>query len=349
MVTILFDGELVDFQTQIINSIEQNNSKIGGWSISTWLKEYNKFTGLDKERGSFDEVQFLSKSPNAQKLVPDEKEMLKKVLTFYDWLKFPKEYTDEEEFGEIDPEIAKQMKYVSDHAQEIVDSIVAAEGGSVEVEEVVPAPVAAVGPAPSVPKPPSAPVREQTNFEKRLATVNSTRGEGLQELKQRVIQKTNITTKPTSEAWSKELNREVAAKELPAHSEPTPPKIRAAIPQAPKAVTQDVIATRPSPGSVPSTLTSMNKFEDLNKIEVSHLRQGPIDAQLELLKTKILSLASQSNVLPYYAVAQFEQSPLFKAYLSSGNAMVAGQGGAQALNQMEFEMMADFKKHIEQL
>ena len=98
-----------------------------------------------------------------------------------------------------------------------------------------------------------------------------------------------------------------------------------------------------------AALSRVKGLDDLKTIDIGILRQGPIRQQISNLKSTILNLARANNLLPYYAVNAFEQSPLFRAYLAHGNSKVSGEQVRGDLTQEEFEAVADLKKEIERL
>jgi hypothetical protein len=109
-------------------------------------------------------------------------------------------------------------------------------------------------------------------------------------------------------------------------------------------------------------LDQIRVIDDLKKVELSSLREGPVGVQIQILKSIILNLANANKLLPYYTVSAFEQSPLFRAYLQVGSAIIADNNpdritafknaaakvGSQ-LTLQEFEAIADLKKEIERL
>jgi hypothetical protein len=115
-----------------------------------------------------------------------------------------------------------------------------------------------------------------------------------------------------------------------------------------------------------SELTSLASIDDLNKIEVAHLRQGPLPEQIRFIKQKISLLARENDLLPVNIIPVFEQSPLFQTYLKAGAKLIESNlgeekmafdqiaadmdaAGEDALNQDEFEAVADLKKDLESM
>jgi len=183
-----------------------------------------------------------------------------------------------------------------------------------------------------------------------------------------------------------EIKREVSTRELPAHqapklevpkavippaAKPTPapvpplvikpvvpsPLIKPVPPPAPAPMPKPVmpvkkpIASSPKPvGKVTlKSLEDIRTLEDLKKIELGNLRQGAVENQVEIIKSKILDLSRTSKTLPYYLVVALEQSPLFKSYLAHGSAIVEGRLSETDLTQEEFEAVADLRRQVESL
>lgn len=136
---------------------------------------------------------------------------------------------------------------------------------------------------------------------------------------------------------------------------PMPESLR--VPQAPRRVGE---VPRPTGGL--QNLLQIRTVDDLKRIGISHIRQGELKAQIDLIRAKIISIAQADRILPFYTVSAFEQSPLYKAYLEIGTAMIAdpdrdraqaferaSQKGTEKLTMREFEAIADLRKEIEQL
>ncbi|MBI3952596.1 MAG: hypothetical protein HY336_01405 [Candidatus Doudnabacteria bacterium] len=147
----------------------------------------------------------------------------------------------------------------------------------------------------------------------------------------------------------KEIEREVGTPELPA------PKTQIFRGQSP---------TVPHPAAVFDPRTRMhqdfggqgkvaaqqiNVIDDLKKLDVGYLRRGELQKQISNIKYQISKLAQVNHLYPYQVVMAFEQSPLFKLYLSHGSSRVIGQPTKDDLSQPEFEAIADLRKEIERL
>jgi hypothetical protein len=113
-----------------------------------------------------------------------------------------------------------------------------------------------------------------------------------------------------------------------------------------------------------SDIGSIKTVDDLSKVEVAHLRQGPLPEQIALIKSRIAQLARENDMLPINILPVFEQSPLFQSYLKAGVLLIErniGEGrmvldqvmgemeamGQDTMSQQEFEAVADLKKDLE--
>ncbi len=345
----MFSPESVDRQdlstkNGLVQAIETNEERIGTNTVGGWLKEYKKTTG-ENAPGTLELVKFITENKSAVLLNDDAKTLLKEVLSFYDWLRY----------RSIDV------------------------AGVLGINQEQQRPISAPLPKFTPPKP----AISMTAFEKKLAQTQtaehgepastrvrtdleeSTRGGDLKSLKNR-IEAAKVKEAPKSgiKMDMDEINREVKTKELPAHKGMIAAVPKPVIPLKPVRMVSNPKPVAPLPSLKPimqlkpvmssnalmsmgKPLTEINSMDDLKNIDVKHLRQGPVAAQLELIKTKIMDISHASKVLPFYAVAAFEQSPLFRAYLAAGTSLVSG--GKSELTQQEFEAVADLKKQIESL
>src|SRR3989344_1594444 len=108
---------------------------------------------------------------------------------------------------------------------------------------------------------------------------------------------------------------------------------------------------QPRVNATPPLLFSLDKIQsidDLTKIELANLRQGPPLSQTQIIKSKVIDLVKANEILPYYVINAFEQSPLYKAYLDHGQALVSGLE-TYDMSQAEFEAIADLKNQLGQL
>ena len=53
-----------------------------------WLADFNQFSALGPKKTVVDELQYLNQSPNVKILTAEEKEILKRFLHFYNWIRF---------------------------------------------------------------------------------------------------------------------------------------------------------------------------------------------------------------------------------------------------------------------
>jgi hypothetical protein len=182
-----------------------------------------------------------------------------------------------------------------------------------------------------------------------------------------------------SDAFAKELKREVTTPEL---RKPTDDEmgIKKA-PAIPKPVLRPSVATRlapmpaalqvprvpfkrpqvPTPSGGLRSIADIRTVDDLKRIQTDHLRQGELATQIGLIRSKIYSIAQANKLLPFYTVNAFEQSPLFKTYLTIGGSLIldpnpdrsnafekaVASAGAEKLTLREFEAVADLRKQIE--
>jgi hypothetical protein len=176
---------------------------------------------------------------------------------------------------------------------------------------------------------------------------------------------------PTADEFAQELKREVTTPELNnSGSQATQVAVKLApMPeqlatlQAPPAEEEKKLEVVEAPSIGLTSLMDIKVVDDLKKIQTQHLRQGELRGQMNLVKSKIITLAQENKILPYYAVEAFEQSPLFKTYMTIGYAMLGDpnpnraqafeaavqQAGMETLTLREFEAVADLRKQIEHL
>lgn len=300
--------------------------------IGNWLSDYNQSAlyslPAGEKRGAVQRITYVNKSQNTHGLSDDDRKLLLHVFELYDWLRYGASFTVKETLQPMlrqpvpRPPVASIMsKPAPVHGQDL-DVL------KKRIEQVVP------NPSPGAGAPPS-PVG---------------RGELLM--------------------TPQEIKREVATPELITHEElelpPHQEVKKTIVPQAPKPVVSN---PSPAPSGHPlpkgegkpsqpvqavpkmnlTTLASISMVDDLKKIEINHLRQNPLNQQIQLIKSKIVNLAQANRLLPYYTVNAFEQSPLFRAYLSHGQSKFAGSPMTNDLSQAEFEAIADLRKEIERL
>ena len=338
MKTITTGPEIGDFIYSVIAGIEESKETLGSAQLDTlsgkleplvgsWVLEYNRAFPSSQERGAFELVSFVTKNSNAQKLSSEEKNLLKKLLNFYDWLKFPKEYTDEE-FAELPSETQKKLKYFQTHAKEIIDELVKAR----ELRKAQPA--------------------EQIS----LSAVNPVE-----------IQKPSIDLKEIQrEINTEELPAHNEEKELAPPEQiiqKAPGEIKPSVATRPN--NTPTLQPKPVPTPRPS-LDSLRALSDLALIDVKYVIGQDIANFAEKLRDKIMELAAASRVIPHAAVLEFEKSPLFNLYLDVGGELIGYQSdnrqkafeevtsklkgqGKPYLTLPQFEAIADLRKEIERL
>ena len=177
--------------------------------------------------------------------------------------------------------------------------------------------------------------------------------------------------------FAQELKKEVTTPEI--KSAPAEPGLN-----APAAAPKPAVAVKPKPVDIPApkpaaakihipnvtlglnSLNDIKSLDDLKKVEVTHLRQGDVQKQTDLIHIKIMNVAQSKRILPYYAVVAFEQSPLYKTYLTMGSLIITDPNpdrkvvfktavdkfaatGNEPLTIAEFEAIADLRKQIEQV
>ncbi|MEJ0021910.1 MAG: hypothetical protein WDN47_05060 [Candidatus Doudnabacteria bacterium] len=372
-----YDEELSkNLQNLFISAISQSNSRIGDkdMRISTglvkpfvknWIYDYNGSSlTYQSKKTVADETSYTNQSPNAKLLSKLERITLLKLLRLYDWLRF----------DAVKPKL------------EVEEPALPAEILITSVNYPPVAPGVAAKPVPAKPV---------SDFDKKLAGVaaSTAHGQDLEVIRKQMEPK-QANPAPSLRTFEKtapplapaEIRREVGTQELQAHQETVRPVFK----PAPVAPAPRPIAPKPAasiyPSSLPTppppvrrldetpyqlggeakiglhSLDKINVIEDLKKVDVSVLREGPVDVQTQALRSKILNLANANKILPYYTVNAFEQSPLFNAYLEIGSAIIADNSsdrkaafkvaaakvGSQ-LTFQEFEAIADLKKEIERL
>lgn len=361
IVTITFDLDLANWLDKAQKALEISYSLLGlqeildgnkkiPQTVGNWIKLYNKNVGLDlkKPRGVFEQVKFINENPNVRNLSEQDKELFKKLLKIYDWFVF---------FGyQTNPPEKEQEKYLK-QAEKIIQEILALEKGNGPVEKQL---------VQSKPKP--------------IPIPPAPHGESIEELRDRLKTAAVDIPKraPTAPVYKpqaredrlnpvqKEIEREVETPELPSH-----PSGRIPDPESSSGLRERNSELRKRQ-SIPQSNLSLKSIddikviEDLKKIEVGHLHQGPLPDQISKIRYQISRLARANNLLPYNTVSVFEQSPLFKQYLFLGGSLVADRrqdrkaafseavarlkaSGQQSMSLAEFEAVADLRKEIERM
>jgi hypothetical protein len=361
-------------------------------TVRNWIKNYNQFASASSvipstpsKRGALERAAYVAKNDNVRTLTEDQKGILVRLLELYDWLRFENLTTTPApapippppqsfqippskviEFGpgpapasRLEPEVV-----LGGHGQDL--DALKKEIADRSTKPVTPSPVApakpmqpVIKPAPAKPQPPPVPVKPQPAPVPRIEP-----------------------KAPTIQLTPAEIKRELNTPELPKPATPivkpfTPAKPIPTTPVAPPAASRTsselealwatsapklikpVHSVQPAPTI---SLQEIKTIDGLKKVSVANLRQAPIKTQLQLIKSKVVSLAAANKALPYYAVIAFEASPLFKSYLEIGAAMMedsnpdrraafsqAVQKTGNELTLQEFEAIADLRKDIERL
>ncbi len=331
-------------------------------SVQNWIKDYISGLPVNNLGGGFEKITYLTQSPNVKKLNPQEKEILTKVIDIYRFLKTP------------------QGNFATPVPDTDVVPVVAAPPKSQPALPSIPVPNTPQPITVPVPASPINPAKSKSAFDQKLAQVSAPtpHGESLEMLKHRLeevkpvpapvapVKPSPPTPLPGGEGSIKlkmtptEIKREVTTAELPGYKAPVlpaPPKpvappLKMPIPQAPVAVVKPPVTPqqiKPIYAAVNNTPGSFKVMDDLKKIEIGYLRKGSLQSQIANIKSSIQVLARANNLLPFYVVQAFEQSPLFKSYLAHGGAIFGGGAANTDLSQEEFEAMADLRNELERM
>ncbi|HEX5430296.1 MAG TPA: hypothetical protein VFX17_04470 [Patescibacteria group bacterium] len=174
-----------------------------------------------------------------------------------------------------------------------------------------------------------------------------------------------------NQEFARELKSEINTPELTSPQVSEPPLEILKMAPKPKVASEPVLtmAKNPPPQERHTSVTSglkaladIKSVDDLKKVQTEHLRQGELLSQIGMIRDKIVKLAQINRILPYYTVAAFEESPLYKTYLRIGANMIAdsspdraaafaqaSKSVSETLTMREFEAVADLRKQIEQL
>src|SRR3990167_6762127 len=156
LLTFSSDLDMFQFLDRLEKLLEKSEIQIGNAPLDTpsgskksilanWIAEYLRSNVGRSERGSLEEISFVTKNKSVQQLSKEDRDVLKKVLEFYDWLKFPKDVVGADF---VSPELERAFKYVADNADRIVDEIVAAEQQDPNIKD-----AGAPGSVPLAPRP----------------------------------------------------------------------------------------------------------------------------------------------------------------------------------------------------
>ncbi|MBI5135056.1 hypothetical protein HZA86_02385 [Candidatus Uhrbacteria bacterium] len=78
--------------------IQRKNGKEVPPEVRAWLNEYRATYDRGVERGAMEEVTFVNRNPNVQKLSRRQKQLLRKIIQFDDYLLFPDPLPGSQEF-----------------------------------------------------------------------------------------------------------------------------------------------------------------------------------------------------------------------------------------------------------
>ncbi|OGE73755.1 MAG: hypothetical protein A3I07_03270 [Candidatus Doudnabacteria bacterium RIFCSPLOWO2_02_FULL_42_9] len=307
---------------QAKEAFEKNNELIGNESlelgnekkmsiIQNWLVDFRTIVDNNSKslEGTYAIAYYTNQSKNYLLLDAGNKELLKKILEFYEWLRYRTSLRKESLANIVPPSERLNVESVTK------PNITPAQFNPVAPRAYVTVPNSAPKPVPPKPKP--------TTLPSSLTVPKWVMPEEQVTPKPAMIDIPKITIPPPQPAQAvqavKSLNFKTAGAAAP----------------------DTMLASKAKP------LTDIKVLEDLRILEPRDLRQGPVAAQAESIKSKVYGLVKANSSRKSYAIVSFEMSPLFKAYVSSGTLLVSGQQGE--LNREEFEAVADLKRFLEQL
>jgi hypothetical protein len=284
-------------------------------TIGNWMRDYDSATRSklteDEKRGAVQRITYLNTSPNGRTLSSDDRKNLLNIFEIYDWLKF----------GSV-----TENKFGKEQNRPVVAQ-------PVQKQSYIPQAKPFLKSSPNPPKPQLPHGESIEDLRKRVETTTV----DLTQISKPIKEASKPTPKPPSPSVPKsnpvvqEIRREVATPELPSH------------------VTREQGSRNTYHVSKSKPSAELKVVDDLKKLEVSFLRQGEPSAQVEKIKTAIRHLALANRMYIFQVVNALEQSPLFKTYLSQGQARVGGRTGGGNLSQAEFEAMADLRRQLERL
>lgn len=87
---IVSDGEM---PRKLLLALSRNEENLGSRPVKNWIDDYNAYKmtkfGVGTGRpGGLEKVSFMSNNENVRQLSQDERQMLSKLLEFYDWLRY---------------------------------------------------------------------------------------------------------------------------------------------------------------------------------------------------------------------------------------------------------------------
>lgn len=95
---IILEAEQVTFMDQLLGVLKKNSGVIGTQNIkvagrtslpmvANWLADYDTYPSKEAQRSDYEQIAYVSKSPNAQLLTEEDKQVLLDVLDCYDSLR----------------------------------------------------------------------------------------------------------------------------------------------------------------------------------------------------------------------------------------------------------------------
>jgi hypothetical protein len=114
-------------------STEKNSERFSGLvrvggsndspTVSDWIRDYNAFAAKAAKHDAYTRVTYMNESQNVRSLKPEQKEILKSVLEFYDWLRIGSGKLDWAKLQQsIKPPVASQTKPSIKHAVPLTKS-----------------------------------------------------------------------------------------------------------------------------------------------------------------------------------------------------------------------------------
>ena len=101
---LLWEGSAKNNISAVVDSVAENKELIGNTSlkiigedhdfspiVKNWILDYNKSTAEVSKRGAMERITYFNQNVNVKQLAKEDKDLLLKVLEFYDWLRFGKQ------------------------------------------------------------------------------------------------------------------------------------------------------------------------------------------------------------------------------------------------------------------
>lgn len=375
-------------------------------TIRNWILDYNQFaaslaspTVQQIKRGGVERAAYITQSENVRNLTDDERQILLRLLEIYDWLKFGFTQTTQVKspsVRQLSPDKPTRVLVPPAPRLQIPKPPVFVETPKLPVIVAPPIITSVVKPVPDFIKPkvqgitPEELKREVMTPElpsyiplepKVIETIKppvisaevKPAPVAQQQMSRQAIPPVPRPVQPQTRTVVPPVERQVVPSPKPA--QPPPAKSVAPLISSPNPAIRQPIYNPPAPKSNFSssqTLAGLRSLEDikyvddLKKIQIAHLRQGSLPPQVAKIKSKISYLAAVNHLFPQEVVSIFELSPLFRLYLTVGNAMISNTSadrrtafeeaiskikasGNEDMTLSEFETVADLKKDIERM